>query len=60
MLDAIIAALNVIWSWFRTFSFALVNRNGELYSLLIPLLIGVGITILFVAIKIIKSITWGN
>ena len=59
MVAAISDAFTGIISWMGQFVTALVTTDGELNALLPVFVIGIGVSILLLGIKAVKSMTWG-
>lgn len=52
-------AFSIIVQWVRTVMISIFSVNGALYPLRILFAIGVAIVIFLVAIRLIRSISWG-
>lgn len=59
MIAAISSAFTGIISWLGELVTALVGESGALKELLPVFAIGIGVTVLFMAIKAVKSFIWG-
>lgn len=59
MIEAIGTALGNVIGWIGTVLSALTGADGELASLWPLLAIGIGISLLMLAVKVIRSFTWG-
>ncbi len=59
MVSAISEAFTGVIGWIGEFVTALVTTNGELNALLPVFVIGIGVSILLLGIKAVKSMTWG-
>lgn len=60
MVAAITEALSTVIGWVGTVITAMTTEAGELAPLLPLLAIGIGISALFLAVKVFKSFTWGT
>lgn len=60
MIEAVTAALSTVIGWVGTVITAMTTEAGELAPLLPLLAIGIGISALFLAVKVFKSFTWGT
>lgn len=60
MVAAITEALSTVIGWVGTVITAMTSETGELAPLLPLLAIGIGISALFLAVKVFKSFTWGT
>lgn len=59
MLEAITSAFTTVISWIGNFVTALTTTEGALNALLPIFAIGIAVSVLFLAIKALKSIVWG-
>lgn len=59
MIAAITSAMTEIISWFGQVVTALAGADGALKELLPLFALGIGISVFMVAIKAIRSVTWG-
>ena len=59
MITAIGDAFTAAIGWVGEFMTALTSSTGDLKDLLIPLCIGIGISLVMVSVKIVRKITWG-
>lgn len=60
MVAAITDALSTVIDWVGTVITAMTSESGALAPLLPLLAIGIGISALFLAVKVFKSFTWGT
>lgn len=60
MIEAVTASLSTVIGWVGTVINAMTTEAGELAPLLPLLAIGIGISALFLAVKVFKSFTWGT
>lgn len=59
MLEAITAGFTTVISWMGTFITALTSTDGALQPLLGIFAIGIAVSVLFLGVKIVKSLVWG-
>ena len=60
MLTAVTNALSTVITWVGTVITSLVDTtNGELNALLPLFAIGIAISVVFLGVKVIKSVVWG-
>lgn len=59
MIEAIGTAFTGVIGWVGEFVTALVGAEGALKDLLPVFVIGIGVSILLLGIKAVKSMTWG-
>lgn len=59
MIQAISSAFTGVIGWVGEFVTALVGAEGSLSELLPVFAIGVGVSVLMLGIKAVKSMTWG-
>lgn len=59
-LTSVLSAFDVIWIWFKNVVGNIVGSTGKLNALLPLMAIAIAISVLFVAIKIIRTFTWGS
>lgn len=60
MIAAVTSALTQIITWVGTVITSITNaETGELNALLPLFAVGIGISVLFLGVKVIKSIVWG-
>lgn len=60
MIAAITDALSTVLSWIGTVVTAITTEGGALAPLLPLLGISIGISCVFLAVKVFKSFTWGT
>lgn len=59
MIEAISAAFTGVIGWVGEFVTALTGASGALKDLLPVFVIGIGVSLLLLGIKAVKSMTWG-
>ena len=59
MVQAITSAFQAVMQWIGLFVTALVGESGMLHDLLPVFVIGIGVSLLMLGIKAVKSMTWG-
>ena len=59
MIEAVTSALGTIITWVGSVITAITSSTGALKDLLPLFAVGIGISVLFLGIKVIKSIVWG-
>lgn len=59
MIEAIGSAFTGVIGWIGEFIGALVSTDGALKEMLPVFAIGVGVSVLMLGIKAVKSMTWG-
>lgn len=59
MIEAVTSALGTIITWCGTVITAITGASGALKELLPLFAVGIGISVLFLGVKVIKSIVWG-
>lgn len=59
MIDAVTSALGTVITWVGSVITAITGSSGALNALLPLFAVGIGISVLFLGIKVIKSIVWG-
>lgn len=60
MIESVTTSLGTIIDWIGTILTSLTGEAGELASLWPLMAIGIGISVLFLGVKVIKSFTWGT
>lgn len=59
MIEAVTSALSTIITWCGSVITAITSSTGALKELLPLFAVGIGISVLFLGVKVIKSIVWG-
>lgn len=59
MLEAVTSGLGSVIGWVGTVITAIVGESGALAPLLPLFAIGIAISVVFLGVKVIKSIIWG-
>lgn len=59
MLEAVTSGLTTVVSWVGTVISALTTEAGQLGELLPLFAIGISISVIFLGVKVVKSIIWG-
>ena len=59
LINAVTEALTTVIGWVGTVITALVGEAGQLNELLPVLAVGIAISVIFLAVKAIKSFSWG-
>ena len=59
LLNAVTSGVSTVIKWIAFFLSALVKESGLLHSLLPLFAIGIAISAILLAIKIIRSVVWG-
>lgn len=59
MIEAVTSALGTVITWAGTVISAITGSSGALKELLPLFAVGIGISVLFLGVKVIKSIVWG-
>jgi ABC-type transport system involved in cytochrome c biogenesis permease component len=59
MLEAVTSGLTTVISWIGTVISAMTTTNGNLAPLLPLFAIGISISVVFLGVKVIKSVVWG-
>lgn len=59
MLEAVTSGLTTILTWCGTVVGELTTADGALAELMPLFAIGIGISVVFLGVKVIKSIVWG-
>jgi hypothetical protein len=59
MLEAVTSGLTTVISWIGTVINAMTATNGNLAPLLPLFGIGISISVVFLGVKVIKSVVWG-
>lgn len=59
MLEAVTSGLTTVIGWVGTVLDALVTTEGDLATLLPLFAVGVAISVVFLGVKVVKSIIWG-
>lgn len=59
MLEAITSGFTTVISWMGSFLDALLGAEGALQPLLPVFAIGISVSVLFLGVKIVKSLVWG-
>ena len=60
MIESVTTSLGTIIQWIGTILQALTGESGALAALWPLMAIGIGISVLFLGVKVIKSFTWGT
>lgn len=60
MIESVTTALGTIIDWIGTILTALTGTEGALAPLWPLMALGIGISVLFLGVKVIKSFTWGT
>lgn len=60
MLASLTDVFSQVMQWFGTFVTALTSETGSLHALLPLMFIGVAVSIVLVAVKVVRKIMWGN
>lgn len=60
MIEAVTSALGTVIGWCGTVISAITTTDGDLSALLPLWGIGVAVTVVFLAVKVIKSFAWGT
>lgn len=60
MIESVTTSLGTIIDWIGTILTALTGESGALAALWPLMAIGIGISVLFLGVKVIKSFTWGT
>lgn len=60
MIESVTSSLTTIIDWIGTILTALTDQAGKLAPLWPLMAIGIGISVLFLGVKVIKSFTWGT
>lgn len=60
MIESVTNSLGTIIDWIGTILTSLTGEAGELAALWPLMAIGIGISVLFLGVKVIKSFTWGT
>lgn len=60
MIESVTTSLGTIIDWIGTILQALTGESGALAALWPLMAIGIGISVLFLGVKVIKSFTWGT
>ena len=59
ILDAITSALTQVLTWFGTVFTSMLTSAGTMNVLLVPLCIGCAISLVLLAVRVIKKVCWG-
>lgn len=59
MLEAVTSGLSTVITWVGSVITAMTGTSGALNALLPLFAIGISISVVFLAIKVIKSVVWG-
>lgn len=59
MLEAVTSGITTVIGWIGSVISALVTTDGELYALLPLFAIGIAISAILLAVKIVRSVVWG-
>lgn len=59
MIEAVTSALGTVITWVGTVITSITGASGALKELLPLFAVGIGISALFLGVKVIKSIVWG-
>lgn len=59
MLEAVTSGLTTVVSWVGTVISAMTTEAGQLGELLPLFAIGISVSVLFLGVKVVKSIIWG-
>ena len=59
MLEAITSSISVVLGWIGTVVESLLTAEGDLYALMPLLAIGITVSAIFLAVKVIRGLIWG-
>lgn len=59
MIEAITTGFTTVLSWMGSFADALLTTDGQLNAFLPIIGVGIAVSVLFLGVKALRSLTWG-